>query len=65
MTWTLGTSRLTYDFFGTWNDRMKVHVEAPDFVLGDPSNPGSCRPGTFALCGGRFNMRLDITDNAG
>ncbi len=61
MTWTLGTSRLTYDFFGTYNDRLKIHVDVPTAILGDASNPGSARPGTFALCGARRSIALTIT----
>lgn len=50
MSFVLGTSRLTYDFFGTWTRRIDNAAEAPVGVIGDPSWPGYTQPGTFMLC---------------
>ena len=60
MTFILGESRLSYDFFGHWTRRLDVAMETPVGVMGDPSNPGSLVPGTFALCGDFRPFRVDM-----
>lgn len=46
MTFILGTSRLTYDYFGDWNRRLTIAASSVP-VRGDPSTPGECVPGVF------------------
>lgn len=60
MSFILGTSRLTYDFFGNWTRTPDGASEAPEAMLGDAHWPGSAQPGTFAPCGAITPIRLDL-----
>ena len=60
MTFILGTSRLSYDFFGNWTRTLDAATEVPDALLGDSSWPGSAQPGTFTPCGDIRPIRLDV-----